>query len=116
MNREKFWLLVVIILILLVFVGCSSISTQNVENRYLVIGVMKYTATQHLGWNQSEYIAYSFTYVDSNGSLIDIDNFINSSYGLTSVRLGDKNEYVTYTDGLDTFEILYLTEHTMNTL
>lgn len=116
MNREKFWLLVVIILILLVFIGCGSIPTYDVENRYNVVNVIKYTATQRIGWNQSDYIAYAFTYVDSDGSLVDVNDFTNTSNGLTSVRLGDKNEYVIYTDGLDTFEILYLTEHTMNTL
>lgn len=114
-RTHKILLLLLLILILIVFIGCGSI---HQEYRYSVVSVTRYNSQRQVPFTNivSLETRYSFTYIDDKGSLITMDNFTNSSYGLTSVRLGDKNEYVRYNDGVDTFEILYLTQDTLSSL
>ena len=85
---------------------------------YEVVSVNQYThyTTNKYGAITGQDQCYSFTYIDHDGSLKTGDCFLTpNDYQLTSLRIGDKNEYV-YEDYGHRYRYLYLARETLNNL
>ena len=81
---------------------------------YEVVSVQCYIQNETNGYGAitDSYKAYAFTYSDGN-NLHEIVDFENLEYGLTKVKLGDKNEYVV---GYGENKTLYLTKETLSNI
>ena len=81
--------------------------------RYEVLSVYQYVhrRTNALGGIKNENVCYYFTYLSGN-SLKTYEGFEDLPYGLTHLKLGKKDEYVTNPDG----KYLYLTKETLKNI
>lgn len=127
---KKIISLILVIIILFNCVGCDLFEPMTEEEiiqeelrhkqymeehtkRYEVLSVYQYVhrETNGLGGISDESICYYFTYLSGN-SLKTYEGFENLPYGLTHLRIGKKDEYVTNPDG----EFLYLTKETLKNI
>ena len=124
-------LILVIAIILFSCVGCDLFEPMTEEEkiqvelrhkqyleentkRYEVLSVYQYVhrETNSLGGIRDECICYYFTYLDSKGKLKTYEGFEDLPYGLTHLKIGKKDEYVTNPDG----KFLYLTKETLKNI
>ena len=127
---KKLISLMLIIIILFVCVGCDLFEPLTEEElaqqelahkqymeentkRYEVLSVYQYVhrRTNVLGGISDERVCYYFTYLSGN-TLKTYEGFENLPYGLTHLRIGKKDEYVTNPDG----KFLYLTKETLKNI
>lgn len=128
---KKIISLILVMIIVFSCVGCDlfepmteeELAQQELEHkqylkentkRYEVLSVYQYVHrdTNGLGGITNEYICYYFTYLDSKGKLKTYEGFEDSPYGLTHLKIGKKDEYVTNPDG----KFLYLTKETLKNI
>lgn len=83
-------------------------------SRYKVLSVSQYvrTDTNNFGGIVDTEICYTFTYLDSNGNVKQVDNFQHLEYGLTKITVGDTNQYIVNANG-ETTRTLQLTKETL---
>lgn len=83
---------------------------KNNTKRYEVLSVYQYVhrETNGFGGVTDESICYHFTYLDNN-KLRTYEEFENLPYGITHLKIGKKDEYVTNPNG----KYLYLTKETL---
>ena len=125
---KKIISLILVIMMIFSCVGCEPMTEEEIiqeelrhkqyleehTKRYEVLSVYQYVhrETNGLGGITDEYICYYFTYLDSKGKLKTYEGFEDLPYGLTHLKIGKKDEYVTNPDG----KFLYLTKETLKNI
>lgn len=125
-DVEDVFITVVLPLISLLLILCfglayenSSVDSVNTNTQeYEVLSVYKYSRqiTNNLGGVVRTDVCFSFDYIDEDGNVVTVDGFQNLEHGLTKVHLGNRNKYIVYEKGIDTYRDLYLTKDTFREL
>ena len=127
MNKEKLkniilcflcFLVTGVIVITFLF-ALANVKPRKINTKeYKVSNVSIYIQeeTNFFGKIKEKHTAYSFTYLDDNGNIQEVEDFQNREHGLTKVKIGEKNYYEVKDDGMDCYRTLYLTKKQYNTL
>ena len=121
LNKKKYLIFLLSFIILIIGAGCSNKNEnkQIIIKKYEVVSVNQYikNETNKFGGIENTNIYYTFTYIDDNNDLVQIDEFSKRYIGKKDIRLGNKNEYVIKENCNDDYvNILYLTKETLNNL
>lgn len=111
--------LIMLINCMLFLFGCSPNEEfkKEITYEYEIVSVNQYVQneTNNFGGIIDTDIYYTFTYIDKNGKLEQVDEFEKKLH--TDIRIGDSNKYIVKENTNDDYnEILYLTKETLNNI